>query len=73
MKVGCHEAAFCPGNVSAYNTGTGESVLKKKTADNQGWGCCGMEAEINDSIEIVEQSYRNLHLQNMACVKKTLP
>lgn len=31
-----------------------------------------MGAEINDNKEIVEQSHRNLHLQNTACMKKTL-
>lgn len=30
-----------------------------------------MEAEIINNIEIVEQSHRNLHLENTACLKKT--
>lgn len=55
-----------------YNIGTGESLLKKKKkTDNEDWSRCGMEAEINDNVEIVEQSHRNLNLENTACVKKT--
>lgn len=65
--------AFCHGNASACNTGTGGSVLKKKKkTDNQDWSCCGMEAEIKGNTEIVEQSHRNLCLQNTASVNTAL-
>lgn len=66
--------AFCPGDVSVYNTGSRESVLKKKVIkkkiNNRAWSRCSTKPKINDNTEI-EQSHRNLYLQNRVCVKKT--
>lgn len=65
--------AFCHGDVSVYNTGSRESVLKEKVIkkNNRAWSRCSTKPKINDNTEI-EQSHRNLHLQNRVCVKKTL-